>query len=139
GYASHSGAVPTAARAGGDEGLMKLSLFQAVIFDMDGVIVDSEPLHERAFRDVFHEIGFGETHGVDFPAYYGKSDLLLWQDFVAKHQPPHSVEDLLARKQKRFLEFLRADEPVFAGLPDLVAKLSRRAPLAVASGSPHPV
>jgi HAD superfamily hydrolase (TIGR01509 family) len=118
---------------------MKLGSFQAVIFDMDGVIVNSEPLHERAFRDVFQEIGFGETHGVDFPAYYGKSDLILWQDFVAKHKPPYSVEDLLARKQKRFIEFLRADEPVFAGLPDLVAQLAVRFPLAVASGSPHPV
>jgi beta-phosphoglucomutase family hydrolase len=118
---------------------MKLISFEAVIFDMDGVIVDSEPLHERAFRDVFKEIGFGETHDVDFAAYYGKSDLILWEDFVAKHHPPQSVEELLERKQKRFLEFLRADEPVFAGLPDLVAKLAARAPLAVASGSPHPV
>ena len=31
--------------------------FRAVIFDMDGVIVDSEPLHERAFREVFAELG----------------------------------------------------------------------------------
>ena len=42
--------------------------FRAVIFDMDGVIVDSEPLHERAFREVFAEIGYVETHGVDFAA-----------------------------------------------------------------------
>ena len=46
---------------------------------MDGVIVDSEPLHERAFREVFEEIGFGHTHGIDFSAYYGKSDLVVYR------------------------------------------------------------
>jgi beta-phosphoglucomutase-like phosphatase (HAD superfamily) len=42
------------------------------------VVVDSEPLHERAFRQVLDEIGYGETHGIDFPAYFGKSDLVVW-------------------------------------------------------------
>ena len=46
----------------------------AVIFDMDGVIVDSEPWHERAFREIFHELGYGESHGIDFEAYIGRSD-----------------------------------------------------------------
>jgi len=32
---------------------------KAVIFDMDGVIVDSEPRHERAFLEVLQEIGCG--------------------------------------------------------------------------------
>lgn len=31
--------------------------FKAVIFDMDGVIVDSEPRHERAILEVVREIG----------------------------------------------------------------------------------
>jgi HAD superfamily hydrolase (TIGR01509 family) len=118
---------------------MKLRPFQAVIFDMDGVIVDSEPLHERAFREVFHEIGFGDTHGIDFARYYGKSDLLVWMDFVAQHKPPQSIEELLARKQQRLIALLRADQPIFEGLPDVVEKLAARFPLAVASGSPHPV
>jgi len=39
---------------------------QAVIFDMDGVIVDSEPLHERAFFDVVREIGYGDNLDLRF-------------------------------------------------------------------------
>jgi HAD superfamily hydrolase (TIGR01509 family) len=111
----------------------------AVIFDMDGVIVDSEPRHERAFREVFHEMGYGETHGMDFTAYYGRSDRALWLDFVSKHQPAQPLEELVAWKQGRFLEILRRDEPIFAALPELLAKLARRYRLAVASGSYHPV
>ncbi|MCZ7640660.1 MAG: HAD hydrolase-like protein [Verrucomicrobia bacterium] len=61
--------------------------FQAVIFDMDGVIVDSEPWHERAFREIFQELGYGETHGIDFRAYIGRSDRALWLDFIERHAP----------------------------------------------------
>ncbi len=111
-----------------------MKCFQAVIFDMDGVIVDSEPLHERAFRDVFHKLGYGETHGMDFPAYYGRSDRALWQDFVAKHQPAQTLDFLADWKQKRFIELVKQEEPIFSGLPGLLEKLATVCSLAVASG-----
>lgn len=113
--------------------------FEAVIFDMDGVIVDSEPWHEHAFREIFHELGYGETHGMDFRAYIGRSDRALWQDFIGKHNPPHPIEELLAAKQNRLISILRREQPIFEGLPDLVERLAARYPLAVASGSNHPV
>ena len=111
----------------------------AIIFDMDGVIVDSEPCHERAFREVFHEMGYGETHGMDFPAYYGRSDRALWLDFVEKHRPAQPLPELIEWKQRRFLEILRHDQPIFQDLPGLLEKLSQRYKLAVASGSVHAV
>src|SRR6266536_2479888 len=112
--------------------------YQAYIFDMDGVVVDSEPLHERAFREVLEEIGYGRTHGIDFPAYYGKSDLVVWRDFIARHRPAQSLEELLARKEEKFGALLHQEEPIFGGLLELLAKLSQRRPLALASGSRHP-
>jgi len=113
--------------------------FDGVIFDMDGVIVDSEPWHERAFREIFHELGYGETHGIDFRAYIGRSDRALWLDFIEKHSPPHPIEELLAAKQNRLISILRREQPIFEGLPDLLARLAPHYPLAVASGSNHPV
>lgn len=119
---------------------MHLNSIQAVLFDMDGVIVDSEPRHERAFREIFSELGYaGESHGIHFPDYYGRSDLAVWQDFVVKHRPPQTLEHLVAWKQGRFIEMLRKEEPIFEGLPDLVSKAAARYRLAVASGSSHPV
>jgi len=115
-----------------------MKTFDAVIFDMDGVIVDSEPLHERAFRRVFDEIGFGETHDVDFQSYFGKSDLVLWRDFIVRHRPAQSLDELLARKEARFVDLLLSEEPIFDGLPTLLEKLAPHYPLAVASGSRHP-
>ncbi len=113
--------------------------FSAVIFDMDGVIVDSEPRHEKAFLEIFDEIGFGQTHGIHFPDYIGRSDKAVWLDFIANHKPSYTYEDLTAMKQNRFLEILREEQPIFDGLPELVAKLNAKYPLAVASGSLHPV
>ena len=51
-----------------------MNRFDAIIFDMDGVIVDSEPRHERAFHEIFEELGYADRHGMDFAAYYGRSD-----------------------------------------------------------------
>jgi len=111
---------------------------KAVIFDMDGVIVDSEPLHERAFHEVLDEIGFGANHGIDFPAYYGKSDLVVWRDFVEHHRPPQPLEELLSRKEAKFTALVRREEPIFDGLPELLEKAAAQFPLALASGSRHP-
>jgi len=113
--------------------------FKAIIFDMDGVIVDSEPLHEHAFREVFAEIGYGANHGVDFAAYYGCSDLELWLDFVAKHRPKQSLEELVEWKHRLLVKKLREKQPIFPGLPELLEKCAARYGLAVASGSTHRV
>ena len=112
--------------------------YQAIIFDMDGVIVDSEPRHERAFREIFNEMGYAE-HGIHFPDYYGRSDRAVWTDFIAKHKPKQPLEELTEWKQRRFLELIRQDKPIFPGLSELVEALSREYPLAVASGSLHAV
>jgi len=108
---------------------------QAIIFDMDGVIVDSEARHERAFLEVVREIGYGDTFDLRFADYVGRSDQELWVDFVARYQPPQTVPQLLAMKSRRVIEILRREQPVFDGLPELIEKLAARYPLGLASGS----
>lgn len=113
--------------------------FQAVIFDMDGVIVDSEPHHKQAFHDTIQDLGYEGLGGLRFEDYVGRSDFELWVDFVAKHKPPQTMEELLALKRNRVINVMREVQPIFEGLPDLVEKLAVRCPLAVASGSEHVV
>ncbi|HOX03909.1 MAG TPA: HAD family phosphatase [Candidatus Paceibacterota bacterium] len=120
-------------------GGLDASRIQAAIFDMDGVLVDSEPLHERAYRDIFAEMGCADTHGVDFVSYYGRSDWTLWTDFIERHRPAQPIEELLAWKQRHYLELLRREKPVIPDAIDLAQQLHARFPLALASGSLHPV
>ncbi|HEY5912238.1 MAG TPA: HAD family phosphatase [Verrucomicrobiae bacterium] len=112
---------------------------RAVIFDMDGVIVDSEPRHERAFLDVVSEIGYGQTHGIKFADYVGRSDHELWVDFVAKHKPSCKLEELLAMKRQRVVEIIRRERPLFEGLLELLQAIAPRHALALASGSERAV
>jgi len=112
---------------------------QAIIFDMDGVIVDSEERHERAFLEVVREIGYGDKLHLRFADYIGRSDQELWVAFVASHQPPQSAAELLAMKRERVVELIRREQPLFDGLPDLIEKLAVRYALGLASGSERPV
>ena len=113
--------------------------FKAVIFDMDGVIVDSEPRHERAFLEVVRELGYGDNLGLRFADYVGWPDQELWGDFVARHKPPQSLEELQVRKRQRVMEIIRREQPLFKGLPELIARLAGRYALALASGSERAV
>lgn len=116
-----------------------MSQHPAVIFDMDGVIIDSEPRHERAFLEVVREIGFGEISPLRFEDYIGRSDNELWIDFVTKCRPRQTVQELLDLKRTRVLELIRREQPVFDGLPELVGRLAGKYLLAVASGSERAV
>lgn len=111
---------------------------QAVIFDMDGVLVDSEPLHDWTFQRVAEEIGCAD-HGLHFPNYLGKSDVALWCDFMAKNKTTHSMEELSARRTELFLEAVREQVPIYPGLRQLLHDLQPRYKLALASGSSRKV
>ena len=112
---------------------------RAVIFDMDGVIVNSEPVHEAVFYEVVEAIGHGETHGIDFSEYVGRSEQDLWKDFIAKNKPRESMEQLLAMKRERAIHSLLTHKPIFPGLLELLEGLAGRYKLAVASGSERAV
>jgi len=114
-----------------------MNQFDAVIFDMDGVIVDSEPYHDQSFLEVWKEMGYGDCHGMHFPDFYGRSDRVLWKTFIEKHHPPQSIEELIGLREERLIQLLRDEQPIFDGVPELVQCLAKRFPLAVGSGSAH--
>ena len=114
-----------------------MSIALAVIFDMDGVIVNSEPLHERAFYALMDQLGYGHNHGIRVADFIGRSDTELWLEFIAKHRPAQPIKELLALKRKLVIGLLR-DEEIFAGLPELIENVARRYRIALASGSERP-
>jgi len=106
---------------------------------MDGVIVDSEPLHEQSFLEVWDELGYGNNHGIHFPDFYGRSDRVVWEAFIEKHNPTPAIEKLIGLREERLIRMLREQKPLFDGVTDLIQRLAKRYPLGLASGSIHRV
>ena len=67
-----------------------------LIFDMDGVVLDSEPLHEIARQEIFRELGIVPDNC--FPDPVGGSPSEFWGNVLEKYQIDGSPEDL-QRKQ----------------------------------------
>ncbi len=55
-----------------------------VIFDVDGVIFDSEPLHYRAKLEILHRYGLGETFNLK--DYVGKPNKDLWTKIISENK-----------------------------------------------------
>ena len=87
--------------------------FKAIIFDMDGVIVDSEPLHEQSFLEVWDNMGYRDNHGINFSEFYGRSDRVVWEEFIKKHNPNKTIDELMVLREKRLIELIRDKKPIF--------------------------
>lgn len=111
----------------------------AMIFDFDGVVVDSEPIHFRSFAKVLVERGVDLTARDYYAKYLGYDDHdcfgAIFRD-VGREISPQEIQDLIAKKTALVQQaFSLAIEP----LPGAVA-LIRQAemaaiPLAVCSGA----
>lgn len=109
-------------------------MIEAVIFDMDGTLVDSEPLHHQAWQRTLAAHGIPSFSWEQFLAYVGTSNERVAEDFIAAASLPIGVNELVQRKQARYLEMI----PHLAVLPGVRTALQRfgeHCRLAVASSS----
>lgn len=106
-----------------------------MIFDLDGVIADSEPLHQESFRLLLGELGIDESAMGDWDRFVGTADRPVLLELIEGRSVDRSPEDLLERKGALFLDLLKVREPVFPEIPSLVEDLAARYAMAVASGS----
>lgn len=108
--------------------------FKGVIFDLDGVLVDSEGLHVAAWRELFARHGF-EATDAEYALGVGMSDA-DWLGWLAERRG--LAADLAAwRREKReiFQRILAENVRPFPGVAPLVRRLRPRCCLAVASNS----
>lgn len=110
---------------------------KAVIFDFDGVLVDSEPLHYRALRESLAKDGItisAEEYAREYLAYADRECIRI--AFERHHVPrdPGRIEATAERKARIF-DALLAQVPFFEGARELIGDLGRRMPLAIASGA----
>lgn len=111
---------------------------EALIFDMDGVIVDSEPLHLRAFQTVLAEFDVPYTEEEN-RQFLGCKDLAIAKVFVARYRLPLTPLELVDRKESVLARLFAAESIPQPGLSGILEQARRLGiPMAVASSATLP-
>ncbi|MEU1405956.1 HAD family phosphatase [Streptomyces sp. NPDC005728] len=108
----------------------------AVIFDLDGTLVDSEPNYYEAGRQTLAEHGVPDFTWAEHESYVGISTLetvAIWRERYGLSAP---VDELFDATNRRYLELARTHTQTYPEMQKFVELLAAEdVPLAVASGS----
>ena len=112
---------------------------EAVIFDFDGVIVDTEPLHFAAFQRLLEPLGLGFSWERYVETYMGFDDRDAFMEAFKVNGTGLSAADLqsyIDRKANLFQEIIRDGISAYPGVVDLIRRIhDSRTPLAISSGA----
>lgn len=111
---------------------------RAVVFDFDGVIANTEPLHLRAFQDVLTEAGVTLTDADYYAHYLGFDDVGVFRAMDASRGgrwTPAEIEALVAQKAVRLEALERDVSLLFPGAADAIRRIATAVPIAIASGA----
>ena len=115
-----------------------MNTLSAVIFDFDGVIADTEPLHFASFRQTLNEIGISLTESDYYANYLGYDDRGCFIAALTTHQRPldsAALAQLMRRKAHAYLESVKDHLIIFPGVREFVREAAAAYPLAIASGA----
>ena len=81
---------------------------ECVIFDMDGVIIDSELLHKKAYYETFISLGLDVSEEL-YKTLTGSSTINAFQKLVAHFNLDKDPNELVLQKRKRYVNFFEND------------------------------
>jgi beta-phosphoglucomutase len=116
-------------------------MLQAIVFDFDGVIADSEPLHLRAYQAVLEEDGIELTNEDYYKRYLGFDDEGLFRALARDKGigiDDGRIESWVYSKSRILEDMLCGDSILFPGAAACIQMCARRFPLAIASGALEP-
>ena len=112
----------------------QLQQFEALIFDMDGVLIDSEPLHERAKREALSEAGIIVPESL-FASYTGRSDRAMIYEVAAGHGLNEQRSAEILDRKHRIYESLEYTLRPVSGAIEFVHWAKSRYRLALATSA----
>jgi len=113
-------------------------MIKAIVFDMDGVIVDSEPVHCEIAIEVLRSFG-GEPEEHEIYEFIGVTNRAMWSVLKERHKLDATLEELLERHQEyKKRRFLKEMPRLIDGIAELVRNASERGlKIALATSSPR--
>lgn len=118
---------------------MKETEIKLLIFDMDGVVLDSEPLHEIARQDMFRHMGIIPAE--DFPNPVGANASGFWKAVLERCGMTGDPDALMLEQFRRVEDLIREDHlGPCDGLPEVLewAK-ARKMKIGLASSTTQPM
>jgi beta-phosphoglucomutase len=115
-----------------------MDTLRAIIFDFDGVIADTEPLHFAGFRQTLADIGISLTQSDYYANYLGYDDRGCFIAALGAYQrptDPPTLAQLMQRKAHAYLESVKDHLVIFPGVREFVRDAAAAYPLAIASGA----
>lgn len=81
---------------------------KCVIFDMDGVIIDSEEIHKKAYYETFESLGVAVSEEL-YKTLTGASTLNAFQKLVNHFNLLENPEELVLAKRERYVNYFEND------------------------------
>lgn len=117
---------------------MPVSRIEAVIFDMDGLLIDSEPLWTQGEHDVFSSLGI-DVNAADIPETLGlRIDLVVKLWYQRTPWQGASQEEVTERIIRRVIELVRDTKPLLPGVEHAL-KLCRQQGMKIGLASASPL
>jgi len=110
----------------------------AIVFDFDGVLADSEPIHFRVYRELLAPSGITLTNEAYCERYLGFDDEGAFRQMASDFKlllGDEEIEMLIVAKARRFEEIVSGTNVLYPAAASCVDRLAAKWPLAIASGA----